>query len=74
MRFMLCQETVEDEKMLKAYVWSEPLGFDATPDDEKLSGLFEFSEEGLARAIDWMNERYEYICGRSLQNKNNLHV
>ena len=61
MRFMLHQETVEEEKKLKVYIWSEPFGFDATPDEEKLSELFAFSEEGLRQAIDWMNERYEFV-------------
>lgn len=61
MRFMLHQETVEEEKKLKVYIWSEPFGFDATPDEEKLSECFVFSEEGLAQAIDWMNERYEFV-------------
>lgn len=63
-RFMLHQETVEEEKKLKVYVWSEPFGFDATPDDQKLSELFAFSEEGLAQAIDWLNERYEFVRKR----------
>ncbi|MEZ3463614.1 MAG: hypothetical protein K1W23_15970 [Lachnospiraceae bacterium] len=61
MRFMLQQETVEEEKKLKVYLWSEPFGFEATPDEQKISELFEFSEEGLGRAIDWMNENYETI-------------
>lgn len=61
MRFMLHQETVEEEKKLKVYIWSEPFGFEATPDEEKSSRLFEFSEEGLSQAIDWMNENYEDI-------------
>ena len=61
MRFMLQQETVEEEKKLKVYLWSEPFGFEATPDEEKISALFEFSEEGLAQAIDWMNENYESV-------------
>lgn len=65
MRFMLHQENVEEEKKLKVYVWSEPFGFDATPDDKKLSELFEFSEEGLAQAIEWMNERYELVRNRN---------
>lgn len=64
MRFMLRQENVEEEKKLKVYVWSEPFGFDATPDDKKLSELFTFSEEGLAQAINWMNERYELVRSR----------
>lgn len=61
MRFMLHKEAVEEEKKLKVYVWSEPFGFDATPDGQKLSELFAFDEDGLAQAIDWMNERYEQI-------------
>lgn len=59
MRFMLHQETVEEEKKLRVYLWSEPLGFEATPDEQKISQLFAFSEEGLGEAIDWMNENYE---------------
>lgn len=61
MRFMLHQETAGEEKKLKVYLWSEPFGFEATPDEEKISALFEFSEEGLAQAIDWMNENYESV-------------
>lgn len=64
MRFMLHQETVEDEKKLKVCVWGEPFGFDATPDEQKLSELFSFSEEGLEQAINWMNERYEFVRNR----------
>lgn len=60
-RFLLRQETVEEEKKLKVYVWSEPFGFDATPNEQKLSEFFAFSEEGLAEAIDWLNERYELM-------------
>lgn len=61
MRFMLHQEIVEEEKKLKVYIWSEPFGFEATPDEEKIFRLFEFSEEGLSQAIDWMNENYEDV-------------
>ena len=66
MRFMLHQETVEEEKKLKVYIWSEPFGFEATPDEEKIFRLFEFSEEGLSQAIDWMNENYENIRYKKL--------
>lgn len=59
MRFMLRQETIEEEKKLRVYLWREPLGFEATPEEQKISGLFAFSEEGLDEAIDWMNDRYE---------------
>lgn len=66
MRFLLHQETVDEEKKLKVYLWSEPFGFDATPDDEKISELFEFSENGLSNAIEWMNEKYETISRQPL--------
>ena len=59
MRFMLHQAEVE--KKLQVYLWSEPFGFEATPDEKKISRFFAFSEEGLAEAIDWMNEQYEEI-------------
>ncbi|MBQ1993123.1 MAG: hypothetical protein II243_01500 [Lachnospiraceae bacterium] len=61
MRFMLHQEIIDEEKKLKVWIWSEPLGFEATPDENKISELFEFSEEGLTLAIEWMNERYELV-------------
>ena len=61
MRFMLHQDPVEEEKKLKVYLWSEPFGFEATPDEQKISRLFEFSEQGLHQAIDWMNEQYESV-------------
>lgn len=61
MRFMLHKEDTEEEKKLKVYLWSEPFGFEATPEEKKISQLFSFDEEGLAEAIDWMNENYEHI-------------
>lgn len=60
-RYMLRQETVDEEKKLKVYIWPEPFGFEATPDEKKISELFPFSEEGMTQAIDWMNERYEMV-------------
>lgn len=61
MRFMLRQQAEEEGKKLQVYIWSEPFCFEATPDSEKLSRLFEFSEEGLGHAIEWMNENYEAV-------------
>ena len=58
-RFMLHQADVEQEKKLQVYLWSEPFGFEATPEEQKISEYFAFSEEGLAEAIDWMNANYE---------------
>ena len=61
MRFLLHYEAENEEKKLKVYIWSEPFGFEATPEGQKLSSFFEFSEEGLHQAIDWMNQKYEQV-------------
>lgn len=61
LRYMLRLENVEDEKKLRVYIWPEPFGFEATPEEKKLSELFAFSEEGMEQAIVWMNERYELV-------------
>jgi hypothetical protein len=71
MRFMLHQENVDEEKKLQVYIWSEPFGFEATPEDKKISELFEFSEEGLAEAIDWMNDNYESVRYKENNADNN---
>lgn len=61
LRYMLHQETVDEEKKLQVYIWPEPYGFDATSQEQKEVRLFEFSEQGLMQAIEWMNERYEEV-------------
>ena len=65
MRFLLRQESIDDEKKLCVYIWSEPLGFEATSDEKKIKNIFEFSNEGLDMAIEWMNENYENIRYRT---------
>ncbi len=47
------------EVWLDAWVWSEPLSFDKTPEDKKTNNKFEFSAEGREKAIDWLEEQYE---------------
>ena len=63
-RFLLKQDTIEEEKKLCVYMWSEPLGFEATPNDTKIKKIFEFSNEGIDCAIEWMNDNYEKIIIR----------
>ena len=52
---------VEEEKKLQIYLWPEPFCFDVTPEEQKISEMFPFSEDGLAQGIDWMNEQYESV-------------
>lgn len=61
MRFLLRMEKEEDEARLRVFIWSEPFCFEATPDEDKMSKAFRFSEDGLSDAIEWMNENYDAI-------------
>lgn len=45
--------------VLRAIVYPEPYSFDHTPEEEKVSSDFPFSEEGLDAACDWMNQYYK---------------
>ena len=36
-------------------MWPEPFNFFTTPEEEKQSELFDFSEDGIVDAIGWMN-------------------
>ena len=60
MRYRLEQSSDEaGEKKLKVTVWPEPFNFASTPEEQKQYEKFPFSEEGLCRIADWLNERYE---------------
>ena len=61
MRYMLHQAEVEEEQKLQIYLWPEQFCFDVTPEEQKISEMFPFSEDGLAQGIDWMNEQYESV-------------
>ncbi len=44
---------------LEAVIWPQPFNFEVTPDDEKESEQFPFTDEGILMAIEWMNEQYQ---------------
>lgn len=54
MRYMLCME----DGQIKANVYPEPYCWEVTPDDQKEAKLFEFSQDGIAQATDWLNRIY----------------
>lgn len=60
MRYMI----TKDEEVLKAYAWPEPFSFEATSEDKKISEEFEFSEEGLAKAVDWLNSVRKIVADK----------
>ena len=57
MRYRLEGIDSEEGRRLKATVWPEPFNFFKTPQEEKMSEVFDFAEEGVAAAVAWMNER-----------------
>ena len=59
MRYMLRKESRDEDTVLTAYAWPEPFCFEVTSDEKKGSKQFDFSEEGLCEAIDWLNENHD---------------
>jgi len=63
MRYLLQtkKEVIDDEehKYMLGTVWPEPLGFQKTPEDQKVSRRFMLDADGLADAVAWLNEQYE---------------
>ena len=55
MRYRL--EGADGGKKLKCTIWPEPFNFFTTPDSEKETAEFPFEEEGVVKAVAWMNER-----------------
>lgn len=54
-RFRIDKIEVNEETKLKLTVWPEPFAFDHTPEDQKTSQVFDFSEEGLLNITDYIN-------------------
>lgn len=71
MRYLLKMEKGEEKNTLTATCWPEPYSFDATAEEEKSKAEFEFSEDGIQQAVDWLNERWkekEDIFGEAKEN------
>ena len=39
-------------------LYAEPFCWEATPDEQKQSQLFELSNEGIEQAVAWINQKY----------------
>lgn len=58
MRYRMEQDKNDDgETKLKVTIWPEPFNFVTTPQEEKESKIFDFSEDGIMDAVGWMNDR-----------------
>ena len=59
MRYLVKKEKDDAENdIFRATVWPGPYNFATTPDDQKLSTAFPFTEEGKQQAVDWMNKQW----------------
>lgn len=59
MRYRIEKQSAEGtEDRFLVTVFPGPYGFDATPESEKETATFPFSEEGLDQACDFLNQAY----------------
>ena len=48
-----------EEGKITAFVYPEPYCFADTPDEEKISKDFEYTQEGVDKCVEWLNNIYE---------------
>ncbi|MEG0214769.1 MAG: hypothetical protein RR685_01325 [Hungatella sp.] len=60
--FVLEKQSGEDGDHLAAVIWDGPNCCAATPDEQKTTELFAFTEEGIEAAAAWLNQRSGGIC------------
>ncbi len=53
------QEAEDGDAVLRATVWPEPFCFEKTPQEEKKTEDFPYSEEGLDQVYGWLCHEYE---------------
>lgn len=60
MRIRMCAvQPEEGERVLRAWVWEEPLCFAAASADACESADFPLTQEGHDAACDWVRQRYQ---------------
>lgn len=47
---------VKKDASLRVWVWPEPFALEHTPEEKVQMRDFSFDEEGLAQAVDWIND------------------
>lgn len=50
--------TMTQSTILQATVWPGPYCCEATPDEKKEFETFEFSNDGITAACNWLNQKY----------------
>ena len=59
MRYRIAKVTEDEKDVLRAFTYPEPFSFEKTADELKTHADFEFSDEGLDKACEWLNTQYE---------------
>ena len=59
MRYRLEKISGETDECLAVCIWPGPYSYNATPEEQKESADFDFSEEGVCAAVDWLNEQWK---------------
>lgn len=61
LRFRMEKLEKEDteETVLLVSIWPEPYSYDFTPQEEKEQFETTFDADGIAKGVDWINERFE---------------
>jgi len=61
MRYRVESVGEKPDLRLKATIWPEPLNYDNTPDEKKVFEEFEYSNDGLVKIAEWMNDKYNEL-------------
>lgn len=64
MNFMLKKESDDSGDKLRALAWPGPFIYSLTPEEKKEFCDFDFSQEGLKSAVQWLNEYYETVFSK----------
>ncbi|MCI8281629.1 MAG: hypothetical protein HFI76_08040 [Lachnospiraceae bacterium] len=59
MRYRMEQVKADGGDCLRVILWEGPYSFDITSDEKKESQDFPFSDDGIEKAVEWLNETWE---------------
>ncbi|MCR5623993.1 MAG: hypothetical protein K6G11_01985 [Lachnospiraceae bacterium] len=59
MRYLIRKSVQDEETSLEVCIWPEPFCFEKTDDSKKEFSYFDFTEEGLDEAYEWIVSKWE---------------
>ena len=61
----------EGDTVLRVTVWPGPYNFDTTPDEQKTSASYPFTDDGLTEVCDYLNKFHtEHFCDSNTLSNN----